>query len=107
MSERPLSIDEKCGCGAEFHYRTTTGYPKTAAETVASWRSNHRHIEPAQVGICGEAPANYPEIAGFLVRHGISSISVNPSSLLTTLKAVHDAEEELFQADDTAPALLL
>jgi pyruvate,water dikinase len=44
------------------------------------------------VGICGEAPANYPEIARYLARLGIDSISVNPSSLLRTMETVADAE---------------
>ena len=48
-----------------------------------------------RVGICGEAPANYPEIAQFLTRLGIDSISVNPSSLLQTIKAVREAERSL------------
>jgi pyruvate,water dikinase len=47
-----------------------------------------------KVGICGEAPANYPEIARFLVNLGIDSISVNPSSLLRTIKVVQEAEAE-------------
>ena len=46
-----------------------------------------------KVGICGEAPANYPEIARFLSGLGIDSISVNPSSLLRTIAVVHEAEE--------------
>ncbi len=45
-----------------------------------------------KVGICGEAPANYPEIANFLAKAGIDSISVNPSSLLRTITIVRDAE---------------
>jgi pyruvate, water dikinase len=53
-------------------------------------RRNHRHV-----GICGEAPANYPEIAGFLTRLGIDSISVNPSSILRTMAVVHEAEQTL------------
>ena len=45
---------------------------------VIGAKRNHRHI-----GICGEAPANYPEIARFLTQLGIDSISVNvPSSIL-------------------------
>jgi pyruvate,water dikinase len=48
-----------------------------------------------KVGICGEAPANYPMIARFLVSAGIDSISVNPSSLLRTTAVVHQAEQEL------------
>lgn len=57
---------------------------------VAGARRNGRHI-----GICGEAPANYPEIASFLARQGIDSISVNPSSLLKTMTVVRQAEEEV------------
>ena len=42
--------------------------------------------------VCGEAPANYPEIAEYLARLGIDSISVNPSCVLRTLQAVAEAE---------------
>ena len=45
-----------------------------------------------KVGICGEAPANYPEIARFLAEIGIDSISVNPSSLVRTIHVVGEAE---------------
>jgi len=45
-----------------------------------------------KVGICGEAPANYPEVARFLVGLDIDSISVNPSSLLSTINIVSEAE---------------
>ena len=44
------------------------------------------------VGICGEAPSNYPEFAQFLVQQGINSISVSPDSFLTTKNAVAAAE---------------
>lgn len=55
---------------------------------VLGARRNHRHV-----GICGEAPANYPEIARFLTGLGIDSISVNPASLLRTMSVVHEAEQ--------------
>jgi pyruvate,water dikinase len=57
---------------------------------VTGARRNHRHI-----GICGEAPANYPEIAAALVGWGINSISVNPSSLIKALTVVAEAEKAL------------
>jgi pyruvate, water dikinase len=38
-----------------------------------------------EIGTCGEAPANYPEIARYLAELGIDSISVNPSSILRTM----------------------
>jgi pyruvate,water dikinase len=54
---------------------------------VAGAKRNRRHI-----GICGEAPANYPEVARFLAGLGIDSISVNPSSILRTIGVVYEAE---------------
>jgi pyruvate, water dikinase len=54
---------------------------------VTGAKRNGRHI-----GICGEAPANYPEIARYLTRLGIDSISVNPSSVFRTMAAVLEAE---------------
>lgn len=54
---------------------------------VSGARRNHR-----KVGICGEAPANYPDVAKYLVSLGINSISVNPSSLLRTIDLVAAAE---------------
>jgi pyruvate,water dikinase len=57
---------------------------------VTGAKRNHRHV-----GICGEAPANYPEIAQFLTRLGIDSISVTAASLLSTITAVYEAEQSV------------
>jgi len=54
---------------------------------VVGAKRNGRHV-----GICGEAPANYPEIARYLAQLGIDSISVNPSSILHTMQVVSEAE---------------
>ena len=37
-----------------------------------------------KIGICGQAPSNYPEYAEFLVEAGIDSISLNPDSFVAT-----------------------
>ena len=57
---------------------------------VTGAKRNSRHV-----GICGEAPANYPEIAGYLAELGIDSISVNPASVLRTMQVVWEAEKDL------------
>ena len=44
--------------------------------------------------ICGEAPANYPEVTAALVRAGIDSISVNPASFPQVVRSVAQAERE-------------
>ncbi len=48
------------------------------------------------MGICGQAPSDHPdEVPPFLVRAGITSISVTPDTLLKVRMAVADAEAEL------------
>ncbi|MBX7103502.1 MAG: hypothetical protein K1X57_05450, partial [Gemmataceae bacterium] len=46
-----------------------------------------------KIGICGQAPSDYPEFAEFLVRCRIDSISLNPDSVLTTTRKIYDAEQ--------------
>jgi pyruvate, water dikinase len=55
-------------------------------------------IEKAQakgrkIGICGQAPSDYPEFAKFLVELGIDSMSLNPDSVLKTLLMVAEVEK--------------
>ncbi|MDQ1268105.1 MAG: pyruvate, water dikinase, partial [Campylobacterota bacterium] len=47
------------------------------------------------IGICGQAPSDYPEITEFLVQEWIDSISLNPDSLFKMHKVVSDLEEQL------------
>jgi pyruvate,water dikinase len=46
-------------------------------------------------GICGQAPSDYPEIAEFLVRIGIDSMSLNPDTVLKTTVRILELEDEL------------
>ena len=45
------------------------------------------------IGICGQAPSDYPEITEFLVQNGINSISLNPDSLYKMNRVVSALEE--------------
>ncbi|ARV57967.1 phosphoenolpyruvate synthase [Nostocales cyanobacterium HT-58-2] len=45
-----------------------------------------------KIGICGQAPSDYPEFARFLVEEGIDSMSLNPDSVLKTLLEVAATE---------------
>lgn len=42
------------------------------------------HIAGKKIGLCGQAPSDYPEFARFLVAQGIDSISLNPDAVLRT-----------------------
>jgi pyruvate,water dikinase len=52
----------------------------------------HNHKPRRKVGICGQAPSDFPEFADYLVRCGIDSMSLNPDVVLST--RLHVAELE-------------
>ena len=52
------------------------------------------HKANCKIGICGEAPSDYPEFAAFLVKSGIDSISINPDRFIETKKIVAKAERK-------------
>jgi pyruvate,water dikinase len=48
-----------------------------------------------KIGICGQAPSDYPEFARFLVEKGISSMSLNPDTVVQTTHLIREAESKL------------
>ena len=46
-----------------------------------------------KVGICGQAPSDYPDFAAFLVEAGIDSMSLNPDSVIQVKRRVAEAEQ--------------
>ncbi len=53
------------------------------------------HRAGTKVGICGQAPSNYPDFAAFLVETGIDSISLNPDSFIAATRTVAATEQRL------------
>jgi pyruvate,water dikinase len=50
------------------------------------------HQAGKKVGICGQAPSDYPDFAAFLIEAGIDSISLNPDSVIAVKKRIAEAE---------------
>jgi pyruvate,water dikinase len=57
---------------------------------IAGAKRNDRHI-----GICGQAPSDYPEVARYLVEQGIDAISLNPDSVVSTVRSLVEVERGL------------
>lgn len=58
------------------------------------------HEQGIKVGLCGQAPSDYPEFAAFLVQHGIDSISFNPDAIIKGIKNIASAEAMVQQTID-------
>ena len=57
----------------------------------------HKHKPRRKVGICGQAPSDFPEFAEFLVECGIDSMSLNPDAVVKTRLLVAEKEKKLQQ----------
>jgi len=55
----------------------------------------HNHQPRRKVGICGQAPSDFPEFAEFLVECGIDSISLNPDTVIKTRLKIAETERRL------------
>jgi len=52
------------------------------------------HKSNTKVGICGQAPSDYPDFAAFIVQEGIDSISLNPDSVIAVKKRIAEVEKK-------------
>ncbi|MTV15477.1 MULTISPECIES: phosphoenolpyruvate synthase [Bradyrhizobium] len=87
LTQLTLGVDRDSDIVAFDFDERDPGMLQMLRMAVTGAKRNRRHV-----GICGEAPANYPEIAKFLTELDIDSISVNPSSVMRTMRVVHEAE---------------
>ena len=90
LTQLVLGIDRDSEILARDFDERDPGVLKAMALAVQGARKNDRHS-----GICGQAPSDYPEIAEFLVKEGIDSISVNPDTLMKITLKVSQMEERL------------
>jgi pyruvate,water dikinase len=97
LTQLVLGVDRDSEIVAHVFDERNPAVTKMIATVIRAAKSNGKKI-----GICGQAPSDYPEFAGFLVNLGIDSISLNPDAVLkTTVKIL---EMEAAQAAPTAVA---
>jgi len=56
-----------------------------------------------KVGICGQAPSDFPDFATFLVEQGIDSVSLTPDSVIPTTIAINDKEKKMKRKSKMLP----
>lgn len=88
LTQLTLGLDRDSALVAHIFDERSEGVKEMVQMVIAKAKKNNRKI-----GICGQAPSDYPEFAKFLVEQGIDSISLNPDSLLKTLLMVAEVEE--------------
>lgn len=66
-----------------------------AVEKMVAIAIEAAHRAGKKIGICGQAPSDYPEFADFLVKKGITSISLNPDTVIQTTAHILETEKQL------------
>jgi pyruvate,water dikinase len=87
LAQLTLGLDRDSGTVAHLFDERNDAVRSLIALAISAGR---RLGKP--VGICGQAPSDYPEFAGWLVSKGIDSISLNPDVAITTTMRIAEAE---------------
>jgi len=90
LTQLILGVDRDSEIVAPIFDERNAAVKKMIAQVIATCRAKGRKI-----GICGQAPSDYPEFAQFLVEQGIDSISLNPDTVLKTTLAIFEKEQKL------------
>ncbi|MFN6537510.1 MAG: phosphoenolpyruvate synthase [Nostoc sp. EkiNYC01] len=87
LTQLTLGVDRDSELVAHLFDERNEAVKLMIAKAIATVKKHGRKI-----GICGQAPSDYPEFAQFLVQQGIDSISLNPDSVLKTLLQIASTE---------------
>ena len=87
LTQLTLGLDRDSALVARLFDERSEGVKRMVKLAIAAAKQHNRKI-----GICGQAPSDYPEFAQFLVEQGIDSISLNPDSVLKTMLEVAKVE---------------
>jgi len=90
LTQLILGVDRDSEIVAPLFDERNPAVMRMIAQVIAVCRAKHRKI-----GICGQAPSDYPEFAQLLVQQGIDSISLNPDTVVKTTVAILEAEARL------------
>jgi len=99
LTQLTLGVDRDSATVAFDYDERDPGVLELFALAIAGCRRAGIHS-----GFCGQAPSDYPEVAGFLVRQGIDAISLEPDSVLRTMRYLVTEEDSLEAS--SAPELL-
>ncbi|MBD2207290.1 phosphoenolpyruvate synthase [Calothrix sp. FACHB-1219] len=88
LTQLTLGLDRDSALVARLFDERSPGVKRMVKMAIQAAKKCDRKI-----GICGQAPSDYPEFAQFLVEEGIDSISLNPDSVLKTMLEIAKVED--------------
>ena len=90
LTQLTLGVDRDSGLVAHVFDEHNEAVETMLSMAIAACRRRKKYV-----GICGQAPSDFPDIAAFLVREGIESLSLNPDSVLSTTMQIVEVEKQM------------
>ncbi len=90
LTQLTLGVDRDSELVAHVYDERNMAVKTLISQVIKAAKKNKRKI-----GICGQAPSDFPDFAQFLVREGIDSISLNPDTVIKTMIAINQTEKTL------------
>lgn len=88
LTQLTLGVDRDSEIVAHVFDERNAAVKKMISQVIKTARAKGRKI-----GICGQAPSDYPEFAEFVVKEGIDTISLNPDVIIKTTAAIVKIEK--------------
>ncbi len=92
LTQLTLGLDRDSELVAHIFDERNDAVKRLVAQVI---NTAHNHNPRRKVGICGQAPSDFPEFAEFLVECGIDSISLNPDTVVKTRLKIAETEARL------------
>ena len=90
LSQLTLGIDRDSNIVSKVGNENNPAVKKLIKDAIRICKEKGKYI-----GICGQAPSDFPEFTEFLLREGIESISLNPDSVFKMIPLIHDTEVKI------------
>ena len=90
LTQLILGLDRDSGIVSAVANENNPAVKKMIIEIIKKCKEKGKYI-----GICGQAPSDYPDFARFLVENGIDSISLNPDTVVKTMLAIAEEERKM------------
>jgi pyruvate,water dikinase len=90
LTQLTLGLDRDSEIVADIYDERNAAVKTLISTVIAKAKKNKKKI-----GICGQAPSDFPDFAQFLVRCGIDSISLNPDTVIKTTLKIAEQEKKL------------
>ncbi|MFP4112510.1 MAG: phosphoenolpyruvate synthase [Candidatus Woesearchaeota archaeon] len=90
LTQLILGVDRDSELVSHVYNERNDGVKTMIRNVIEIAKKNHKKI-----GICGQAPSDFPDFAQFLVECGIDSISLNPDTMIKTTLKILEKEDAL------------